>query len=173
MFLTYFLHLNSYLLSFLPNTISRAQLLCFFLLSLLLWNSKHTVSWHRARSWALIACFSCAKTLSFFCERSSSLLFVFRGQGKREWIHWLPHFLLLKARQPLGGFCSNLAHVCSSPEKMFLNMVSWHINQSEKSHDQKHVFERGVPVRMITWKALHLLTWNLASGFVIWMFGNR
>ena len=36
MFLTYFLHLNSYLLSFLPNTISRAQLLCFFLLSLLL-----------------------------------------------------------------------------------------------------------------------------------------
>ena len=28
MFLTYFLHLNSYLLSFLLNTISRAQLLC-------------------------------------------------------------------------------------------------------------------------------------------------
>ena len=58
MFLTYLLHLNSYLLTFLLNTISRAQLLCPFLLSLLLWNSKHTVSWHRARSQALIACFN-------------------------------------------------------------------------------------------------------------------
>ena len=36
------------------NTICRPQLLCPFLLSL--WNSKHTVSWHRARSQALIAC---------------------------------------------------------------------------------------------------------------------
>ena len=34
--LTYFLHLNSYLLTFLVNTISRAQLLRPFLLSLLL-----------------------------------------------------------------------------------------------------------------------------------------
>ena len=33
--LTYFLHLNSYLVTFLHNTICRAQLLCPFLLSLL------------------------------------------------------------------------------------------------------------------------------------------
>ena len=58
MFLTNFLHLNSYLVTFLLSTICRAQLLCLFLLSLLLWNSKHTVSWHRACSWTLIACFN-------------------------------------------------------------------------------------------------------------------
>ena len=33
--LTYFLHLNSYLVTFLHNTICRAQLLCPFLMSLL------------------------------------------------------------------------------------------------------------------------------------------
>ena len=27
---------------------------------------------------------------------------------------WLPHFLLLLTRQPLGRFSANLAHVCSS-----------------------------------------------------------
>ena len=32
----------------------------------------------------------------------------------------------------------------------FLSMVSRHFNQSEKSHDQEHVFERGAIVRMIT-----------------------
>ena len=49
MFLTCFLHLNSYLVTLLLNTICRAQLLCPFLLSLLLWNSKHTVHWQGPR----------------------------------------------------------------------------------------------------------------------------
>ena len=75
MFLTYFLHLNSYLLTFLLNTISRAQLLCPFLLSLLLWNSKHTISWHRARSRALIAC------SLVLCGVGHFFLFVF---GKKQ-----------------------------------------------------------------------------------------
>ena len=33
-------------------------------------------------------------------------------------VYWLPHFLLLIAQQPLGGFSSNLVLVCSSPGKM-------------------------------------------------------
>ena len=56
MFSTYFLHLNSELRTLLLNTIWRASFLCPFILSFLLWNSNHTVSWHRALSQALIAC---------------------------------------------------------------------------------------------------------------------
>ena len=44
-------------------------------------------------------------------------LFVFRGE--RVGLMDLPLFLLLIARQPLDGFSSNLAHVCSSPGKNF------------------------------------------------------
>ena len=45
-------------------------------------------------------------------------LFVFRGE-EREWVRWLPHFLLLIAQQLLGGFSSKLAYVCSSPRINF------------------------------------------------------
>ena len=46
--------------------------------------------------------------------------------------------LPITARQPLGGFSSNLGHVCSSPGEKNLNMVSI-------------VFQRGVlSVRIIT-----------------------
>ena len=54
MFLTYFLNRNSFLLTFLLNTISRAQLLCpsvTFTLKL------KTHSRHRAHERTLIACF--------------------------------------------------------------------------------------------------------------------
>ena len=37
--------------------------------------------------------------------------------GERGWVRRLPHFLLLIARQSLGGFSSNLAHICSGPGK--------------------------------------------------------
>ena len=50
----------------------------------------------------------------------------------------------------LGGFFSNLAGVCSSPGDFFWNMLQWHFDQSERSHDQKCVFRKGVLVRTIT-----------------------
>ena len=46
-----------------------------------------------------------------------------RGRGCQ-----LPHFLLAIAQQPLGGFSSNLAHVCSSHRAICLNMVSQHFD---------------------------------------------
>ena len=57
------------------------------------------------------------RNLRFFVYRRNSC-----GRG-----NWLPGFLhvqLLIGQQTLGRFSSNLAHVCSSPGKFFLNMVA-------------------------------------------------
>ena len=55
-----------------------------------------------------------------------------QGRGERETVHKFQNFCLVKAWQSLFTLSSNW--------ESFLNMVSCHFNQSEKSHDQKYVF---------------------------------
>ena len=53
-----------------------------------------------------------------------------------------PHFLLLISQQPLDGFSSNLAHVCSSPGKNF-SIWSHDISANQRSHMTTTCFAKG------------------------------
>ena len=55
----------------------------------------------------------------------------------------LSQFQLAVAQQPLGGFLSNLAHVCRSPGKIF--WIWFHnISSNQRSHITKNMSFKGV-----------------------------
>ena len=80
--------------------------------------------------------------------------------GEREWVHQLQHFVLLIARQPLGGFSSNLEHIYSSPGKNF-RIWCHNISTNQRSHMTKNMFLKVCAClddNLKSARALHLFT---------------